>query len=207
MGDLVSGETRVLCFELGVLPLPLVAGQPVCSLEGELLLELEFLFDEIGETSIHSKTVNQIIRIQATQDPAEVKVREEVVSWVAMQKAGRTMDEVTKRMDAGRSEEAAGLLDRTIQQLKEYGSAASVTEAVQQLEKLRDTIREGAFSMRRAQTKPLSQRQRSQDEFQGVVDWGGPGAELQRESSNQSPCTPGANCSAGGRESGVNHGT
>ena len=72
VGDLVSGETRVLCFELGVLPLPLVAGQPVCSLEGELLLELEFLFDEIGETSIHSKTVNQIIRIQDTQDPAEV---------------------------------------------------------------------------------------------------------------------------------------
>jgi len=147
VGDLVSDETRVLCFELGVLPLPLIEGQPVCSLEGEQLLELEFLFDEIGETSIHSKTVNQIIRIQATQNPDEVKVREEVVSWVALQKAGRTLDEVTKRMDAGRDREAAALLERTIEQLKKYGPPGSVAEAVRQLEQLRDKITRGHFSL------------------------------------------------------------
>jgi len=189
VGDLVSGETRVLCFELGVLPLPLVAGQPVCSLEGELLLELEILFDEIGETSIHSKTVNQIIRIQATQDPADVKVREEVVSWVAMQKAGRTMDEVTKRMDAGRSEEAAGLLDRTIQQLKEYGSAASVTEAVQQLEKLRDAVRDGAFSLqdrKQSRYRSSSARKMSSKEL-----WTGAGpAPSYKENRPTSPPAP-----------------
>jgi hypothetical protein len=110
-------------------------------------VELEILFDEIGETSINSKTVNQIIRIQATQNPADVKVREEVVTWVALQKAGKTMDEVTKRMDAGQDQEAAGLLDRTIQQLKDYGSPGSVAEAVHQLEKLRNNIRQGSFSI------------------------------------------------------------
>jgi len=148
VGDLVSGETRILCFELAVLPLPLIAGQPVCSLEGELLLELEFLFDEIGATAITSKTITQTIRIQATQNPAEVKLREEVVSWVALQKAGKTMEEVTHRMDAGRSQEAAGLLDRAIQHLQTYGPPASVAEALRQLEQLREKISQGQFSLR-----------------------------------------------------------
>lgn len=146
VGDLVSGETRILCFELAVLPLPLIAGKPVCSLEGELLLELEFLFDEIGETAITSKTVSQFIRIQATQNPAEVKVREDVVSWVALQKAGKTMDEVTQRMDAGRGDEAARLLEQTIQCLDAYGTPASVAEAIRQLEQLRAKIAGGLFS-------------------------------------------------------------
>jgi len=56
----------MLCRELDVLSFPLVAGQPVCRLEGGRLLELEILFAEIGVTSFHSKTVDQLIRIQAT---------------------------------------------------------------------------------------------------------------------------------------------
>jgi len=147
VGDLTAGETRILCFELGVLPLPLVAGQPVCSLEGEQLLELEFHYDEIRGTEATSRTVTQTIRIQATQNPEEVKVREEVVSWVALQKAGRTMDEVTQQMDAGQRNAAAELLERTIEQLQAYGTKTQVAEALQQLEQLRGVVVGGFFSL------------------------------------------------------------
>jgi Ca-activated chloride channel family protein len=147
VGDLVSSETRILCFELGVLPLPLVNGQPVCSLEGEALLELEFVFDEISASGVSSKTVSQVIRIQATQNPDDVKIREEVIPWVAMQKAGRVMEEVNKRMDSGSVQEAATLLDNTIAELKQYGPADKVAEAVQRLEHLRALIEGGAFSL------------------------------------------------------------
>ncbi len=146
VGDLVSGETRILCFELGVLALPTINGQPVCSLEGEQLLELEFLYDELHAKEIASRTVTQVIRIQATQNPDEVKMREEVIPWVAMQKAGHVIDEVNKRMDAGRWQEATTLLENTISQLKQYGPPDKVIEAVQQLERLRGLIEGGMFS-------------------------------------------------------------
>jgi len=55
----------MLCLEFNVLSLPLVASPPVCRVEGERLLELEFLFEETDETSPHSRTVDQLIRIQA----------------------------------------------------------------------------------------------------------------------------------------------
>lgn len=171
VGDLVGGETRILCFELGVLPLPLVAGQPVCSLEGDQLVALEFLYDEIGATGITSKTVTQVIRIQATQDPAEVKVREEVVSWVAMQKAGRTIDEVTKRMDAGRQVEAAQLLERAIEQLRGYGNPQQVSEAVQQLENLQGLLGQGMFSL--AERKSSKYRSASYLKMSSSEMWSG----------------------------------
>lgn len=174
VGDLVASETRILCFELGVLPLPLVAGQPVCSLEGEQLLELEFLYDEIGATGITSQTVTQMIRIQATQDPAEVKVREEVVSWVALQKAGRTIDEVTKRMDAGRQQEAEQLLERAIGQLRHYGDAQQVAEAVQQLEQLRTVLARGMFSL--AERKSSKYRSASYLKMSSSEMWSRPEA-------------------------------
>ena len=49
IGDLVSEEDRVMVLLTEVLPLPVINGQPVASLEGEKLLELEVLWDEIGK--------------------------------------------------------------------------------------------------------------------------------------------------------------
>jgi CheY-like chemotaxis protein len=64
-----------------------------------------------------------------------------------MQKAGRVMDQVNKRMDSGRSQESLSLLESTIAQLKQYGPADKVEEAVQRLEQLRALIQADAFSL------------------------------------------------------------
>jgi hypothetical protein len=66
IGDLVSQEDRILVLLMEVLPLPLLNGQPVASLEGEKLLELEILWDEIGEKEIKSCRHEQLIRVLGT---------------------------------------------------------------------------------------------------------------------------------------------
>ncbi len=93
VGDLVSEEERVAVFALNVLPLPAIDGRPVTSLEGEELLEVELVFDEITKDGIASRSIQQTVRVQATQDPAEVRVNETVLSWVAVQQAARSLRE------------------------------------------------------------------------------------------------------------------
>jgi len=134
IGDLISGENRVVCFTVGVLPLPLVEGKPVVSLEGEQLLEFELVYDEITESEIISRTYHQIVRIQATQNPDEVKRKDEVIPWVALQRAGQVMDQLTRLMDAGDVSGAVASVQSAIDALKSYGPGAPVAEAIQQLE-------------------------------------------------------------------------
>jgi Ca-activated chloride channel family protein len=148
VGDLVSSETRLLCFQLAVLPLPWVNGQPVASLEGERLLQVECLWDELGAEAIVSKTWSQTVRIQATQDPAAVRQEAEVIPWVALQKAGQTIDGVTKHMDSGNVEAAVAMLRRSIEFLQKYGPAEKVQEAVQQLQHLLLQVETGSLSLR-----------------------------------------------------------
>jgi Ca-activated chloride channel family protein len=148
VGDLVSEETRVACFALKVLPLPWVEGRPVVSLEGEQLLEVEIIYDEIGETEIASHTFRQVVRIQATQNPDEVRQQSEVVPWVAMQRAGKVIDDVTRLMDAGNGVAAVAGLRAAIDSLKGYGPKAPVGEAVQQLEAMLKRIEGGEWSLR-----------------------------------------------------------
>jgi Ca-activated chloride channel homolog len=148
VGDLVSGENRVLCFELAVLPLPWLQGQPVASLKGEQLLQVQVLWDEIKPDGIASEAFEQTIRVQATQNPAEIRQQTEVLPWVALQKAGKTIDEVASHMDQGNVAAAASLLHQTITLLRKYGPAASVAEAVQQLEKMLAQVETGELSLR-----------------------------------------------------------
>lgn len=96
VGDLVSEEERVAVFALQVLPLPAIDGTPVTSLAGELLLEVELAYDEITAEGIASRTVTQVVRGQSTQEPAEVKVNETVLSWVAVQQAAQALRESTR---------------------------------------------------------------------------------------------------------------
>jgi hypothetical protein len=112
------------------------------------LLEVEIVYDEVGESEIPSRTVTQVVRIQATQNPEEVRQKVEVIPWVAMQRAGQVMDEVTKRLDAGRIEETVQALNQTIASLKSYGPGAAVGEAVQQLENLLGHLTSGQWSLR-----------------------------------------------------------
>jgi NAD-dependent SIR2 family protein deacetylase len=133
IGDLISDEERIVCFALEVLPLPCIDGQPVTSLAGEKLLEIEFQYDELREQTIHSRTESQIVRIQATADPAEVRVNEEVVSWVALQQAGRAAEDVTKKIDQGDFNGAERAVQETIDRLQKYGSGTGVADAIRLL--------------------------------------------------------------------------
>ena len=148
IGDLVSGESRVVCFALSVLPLPWVEGKPVASLEGERLLELELLYDEIGEKEITSRTFSQVMRIQSTQNPDEVKRKDEVIPWVALQRAGQVMDQLTRLMDTGDAEAGIAALQTAINALRSYGPGAPVAEAIQQLEATLKRIQGGEWSLR-----------------------------------------------------------
>ncbi len=122
IGDLVSDEERILCFTLEVLPLPWLEGAPVASLKGEKLLELEILYDEISPSGIVSRMQQQVVRVQATPNPEEVKVNETVVGWVAMQKAGLTIKQATDEMTSGSREKAKSILQQAIQFLSQRGS-------------------------------------------------------------------------------------
>jgi Ca-activated chloride channel family protein len=143
LGDLTSGEERILCFAVQALPLPCINGQPVASLEGEELLKLEVAFDEISETGITSQCLQQTIRIQATQDPAVVQPDPQVITWVSLQKAAQTMREVNRAMDEGRPGDAAARLRNSIQQLRAYGPPEAVAEAIRSLDDLERMIIEG----------------------------------------------------------------
>lgn len=84
------------------------------------------------------------------------------------------------------------MLDRTIRQLKEYGTETSIAEAVQQLEKLRTSIREGNFSMetrKRSRYFSSSSRKMSSNEL-----WtgAGPAPSYKAQRHGNPPAAPDA---------------
>ena len=170
LGDLVNGEVRVLCFALSVLPLPFLEGKPAFR---ERLVEVEFAFDEIGESEVNSKTISQVIRIQATQNSDDVKIHEEIVPWVAMQTAGRVFEQVTKQMDAGKNADGIKMLEQAVEQIKAYGPPDQVAESVAQLERLLQKIRQGAWSIR--ERKNVKYRTASLGKMSSVDVWSGSG--------------------------------
>ncbi len=157
VGDLVSDEERILCFALEVLPLPWVQGAPVVSLEGEKLLEVEILYDEIGEAGVVSKAHKQIVRVQATPNPEEVQVNETVVGWVAMQKAGLTIKRATDEVTSGRPQNARTILEQAIRFLSQCGSKEEVKQADRMLKELLARIDEGAMSARDLKAYKMSE--------------------------------------------------
>ena len=134
LGDLVSEEERVLVLLANVLPIPLIDGRPAASLEGEKLLELEILWDEIGEREIKSCNHSQVVRIAATQDPSEIKLNEETVAWIAVQRAGKALDQATKAVDANRVEEAKDELRIVLGTLRGYKLDQKTADGVRILE-------------------------------------------------------------------------
>lgn len=148
LGDLVTEEERIVCYALQVLPLPCIAGIPVTTLAGEPLLEIEALYDELGPAEAKSQTYTQTIRIQSTQDPGKVTLNGVVVQWVAMQRAGVVMKEVSRWMDQGRPEEALRVLLRAIEELKRYGPGPETAEAIQALQDLCRRIEVGDWDPR-----------------------------------------------------------
>jgi Ca-activated chloride channel homolog len=149
IGDLISEEDRVLVLLARALPLPLVNGAPVASLEGEKFIELEILWDEIGDKEIKSCRHEQIVRISGTQNPDEIKLNEETVAWIAVQCAGKTLDEATKDVDSDRIDDAKGKLRRTLDFLRRYKLDAKTADGVRVLEEFLGRIEsEGGLSAR-----------------------------------------------------------
>jgi len=95
---------------------------------------------------VFSRTLTQQVRIQATQDPAEVVVNSLVAPWVSLQKAGAVVAEVTKQMDQGQDKQALAALDKTIQELGQYGDRAA--EAIKILQDLKNKIGNDEWTLR-----------------------------------------------------------
>ena len=148
LGDFVSEEERVVCFALEVLPLPCINNQPVTTLEGEDLLSLEMAYDELTADSAVSRTFTQKIRIQATQDPGQVQQNGEVIGWVAVQRAGKVLQEVTRRMDAGNPEAAHQLLREAAAEFRSYPPSAAVQDALRSIDDVERQIAEQGWSSR-----------------------------------------------------------
>jgi len=148
IGDLVSEEDRVMVLLMEVLPLPFFNGQPVASLEGEKLLGFEILWDEIGEKEIKSCQHEQIIRVLGTQDVTDVKLNEEVVAWVAVQKAGKAVDEATKDIDADKINDAKTKLHQALDALKRYKLDDKAADGIRLLQDLLARLESGEYSVR-----------------------------------------------------------
>jgi Ca-activated chloride channel homolog len=146
VGDLVSEEERIVCFSVQALGLPIINGKPPFDLKGELLLGVEVLWDELLEHGLVSRTLTQQVRIQATQNPAEVVVNRVVAPWISLQKAGAAVADATKMLDQGKINEALAALDKSIQELGQYGERGE--EAIKVLQDMKSKISSGEWTLR-----------------------------------------------------------
>jgi Ca-activated chloride channel family protein len=143
LGDLTSEETATLVFHLDVLPLPLLpGGHPAASLEGERLVELEILWDDISTPQVASHTHTQTVRILATQDPADIRVDEDVIPAVATQCAGLAVEKATEAAQRDKTREAIQILKDALAKLQSFGHAGKAADGIQALESLLKTIEE-----------------------------------------------------------------
>ena len=106
MGDLVSGEERHVVLMLDVLPLPLLPdGSLPASLEGEELVALEFAYTSIREEGadlrLESRTSSHLIRIQGTQNEADVVQNVELIAVIANQQAADAVRKAAEALAGG----------------------------------------------------------------------------------------------------------
>lgn len=142
VGDLVSGEERRLVFALEVLPMPLLDGQPVASLAGETLIELEVAYDELGLEGIASRVLTQVVRVQASQNPDEVKANATVIGWVAVQRAAQTIRQAAELLAAGNRSGAIELLKAELARVSTGGHEPATAQAATDLAKALQRIGE-----------------------------------------------------------------
>jgi hypothetical protein len=112
LGDLVSGEERYVVLMLEVLPLPLLPdGSLPASLEGEELVALEFAYTSITEEGtdlrLESRTSSHLIRIQGTQNEADVVQNVELIAVIANQQAADAVRKAAEALAGGEDAETA----------------------------------------------------------------------------------------------------
>jgi len=106
LGDLVSREERYVVLMLEVLPLPLLPdGSLPVSLEGEELIALEFAYTLITEEGtdlrLESRTSSHLVRIQGTQNPADVVQNVELIAVIANQQAADAVRQTAEALAGG----------------------------------------------------------------------------------------------------------
>jgi Ca-activated chloride channel family protein len=106
LGDLVSGDERYIVLMLEVLPLPLLPdGSLSASLEGEELVALEFAYTSITEEradlKLESRTSSHLVRIQGTQNPADVVQNVELIAVIANQQAADAVRKAAEALAGG----------------------------------------------------------------------------------------------------------
>lgn len=141
LGDLISDESATLVFHLDVLPLPLLPdGTAAATLEGECLLELEILWDDLTSPSLASRTHLQTIRILQTQNPAEIRLNEDVIPAVATQCAGLAVDKATHAANDNNVQEAILILKKALEKIRSFGNEAKAADGIHALESLLQTL-------------------------------------------------------------------
>lgn len=148
LGDLIAGEQRVVCFALQSLPLPAIDGRPAFDLEGEELLALELLYDEIGAEGIASRTFTQTVRVRATQDPGEVRLNGEVIQWIAVQKAAAWCEKITAHADRGDTRVALQMLEAARLETRALGDGPGVHDALRMLDRIEGCLVTDTWSLR-----------------------------------------------------------
>jgi Ca-activated chloride channel family protein len=143
LGDLTSDESATVVFLLDVLPLPIFSdGSPAAMLDGEELLDLEVLWDDLTGKEIKSCTHKQTIRVLGTQDPADVKLNEDVIPGIATQCAGMAVEEAVKAVESGQIDQAVAGLKAALAKLKALGNEAQTADGLAAVESLIRRIEE-----------------------------------------------------------------
>jgi len=132
LGDLVSGEERYIVLMFEVLPLPLLPdGSLPASLEGEELVALEFAYTSIMEAGadlrLESRTSSHLVRIQGTQNPADVVQNAELIAVIANQQAADAMRKAAEALANGGDADAAVLHLSSAKQFFEECAAPELT--------------------------------------------------------------------------------
>jgi hypothetical protein len=112
LGDLVSGEERYVVLMLEVLPSPLLPdGSLPASLEGEELVVLEFAYTSIREEGadlrLEGRTSSHLVRIQGTQNEADVVQNVELIAVIANQQAADAVRQAAEALVGGADPESA----------------------------------------------------------------------------------------------------
>jgi ADP-ribosylglycohydrolase/uncharacterized protein YegL len=151
LGDLVSEEERVLVFALEILPIPsLPDGSPAASLEGEALLEVEILYDEIASDGVISTTEQRTIRVLPVQSEADVKINETAIKWMVEQMAGRAISEAIAARDQGDAGAVNQRIAITKKRITRYGRPDLTLAAAEALENFEVSSRDWTARTRKA---------------------------------------------------------
>jgi len=130
IGDLVSGEQRVVVFELNVLAIPLLeGGQPAATWDGESLTEIEIRCDVITAAGVEMRKERHTVKVRPVQSPEDVQVDTQVLPWVSLQTAARAVERSVVARDAGDVQGARTLLTEELTRLESQPSSPLVEDA------------------------------------------------------------------------------